>query len=200
MRASFPSLAALLCAATLLSACAVPGHDEIQAQFDAGLVAYDAGNYQVAYKTWGKIADYDLAALRNIALMLRKGQGVKKDPETALRKMLQAADLGLVTAQYDAAEMIANGEAGPADVAAAIPWYARAADGGHPVAALQLAKLYDEGKAVPQNLKEARRLYKIAADAGMEDAAKRLAELGGPPTQPAAAQGPLPPVGGHIGH
>ncbi len=195
MRASSSSLAGLFVSAVLLAACAsAPNHDEIQATFGAGLKAYDAGDYPTAYQTWGKIDEYDLAALRNVALMLRKGQGVAKDPKKALIKMLQAADLGLVTAQADAGEMIANGEAGPPDKAAAIPWLARAAEVGHPIAAFELAQIYDEGKAVPQDLKEACRLYQIAADAGIAEAARRLQVLQAPPTLPAAAQGPLPPT------
>ena len=200
MRASFSSLAGLVACAALLAACAAPGHDEIQAQFAAGLKAYDAGDYGAAYKTWGDIDDYDLAALRNVALMLRQGKGVAKDPKTALRKMLQAAEQGLPTAEADAGEMIANGEAGPPDKVAAIPWLARAAAGGHPIAAFELGQIYEEGKAVPQDLNEARRLYKIAAEAGMPDAVQRLKDLDGAapalpaaaPAAPAAAQSQIP--------
>jgi len=195
MRVSFP--AGLVLCTALLGACATPSHEEIQARFDAGLKSYDAGDYTSAYNTWHDIDEYDLAALRNVALMLRKGQGVEKDPKAALRMMLAAADLGLVTAMADAGEMIADGEAGPPDIPAAIVWLARAVEGGHPIAAFRLAKIYDEGTAVPRNLKEARRLYRIAADAGIADAARRLAELDAPapaPAPPPAAQGPLPPV------
>jgi uncharacterized protein len=179
--------------AVLIGGCAGPGHGEIQAAFDAGLRAYDAGDYKSAYKTWGKIDEYDLAALRNVALMLRKGQGVDKDPKTALRKMLQAADVGLVTAQADAGEMILNGEGCPPDPAGAVPFLARAAAEGHPVAALELARILDEGKAVPQDLKQAHRLYEIAAAAGLPEAIQRLKELDAAP--PPAPQDPLPPPG-----
>lgn len=191
-------MAGLVACAAVLAACAgPPAHDEIQASFDAGLKAYDAGDFKTAYKTWSRIDDYDLAALRNAALMLRKGQGVDKDPKTALTKMLRAADLGLATAQADAGEMLADGEAGPPDEAAAIPYLTRAAEAGHPIAAFELAEIYQRGKAVPQDLKQARRLYQIAADAGMPEAAQRLKQLDGPPaapTLPAATQGPLPPT------
>jgi TPR repeat protein len=162
----------------LLAACAAPTHEEIQSSFDTGLTSYDTGDYKAAYKIWGKIEEYDLAALRNVALMLRKGQGVEKDPKTALKKMLQAADLGLITAQADAGEMIANGEAGPPDKAAAVPWLKRAADAGHPIAAFELGQIYEEGKAVPRDMNEACRLYRIGAGAGLQAAEQRLKELG----------------------
>jgi uncharacterized protein len=191
MRASFSRLAGLAVCMVVLAACAgVPSHDEIMVSFDAGLKAYDAGDYQTAYSTWGDIEDYDLAALRNVALMLRKGKGVRKDPKKALEKMARAAELGLVTAQADLGEMLAGGEAGPPDKAAAVPWLALAAASGHPIAAFELAQIYDEGTAVPQDLAKARLLYQAAADAGIADAAKRLEILGAAPaaTPPAASK------------
>lgn len=178
---SFP-VALLFCAA-LLAGCATPNHEEMQATFDAGLKQYDAGDYKGAYDTWHKIEDVDLAALRNVALMLRKGQGVAKDPKAALSKMQQAADMGLATAQADLGEMLLNGEAGPRDVAAAVPWLARAAAAGHPIAAFQLGKLYEDGDGVPKDLENARRLYQIAAKAGVEGATERLQALPPPPPQ-----------------
>ena len=183
--------------AVLMAGCATPSHDEIQATFGAGLKAYDAGDYKSAYKTWGEIEDYDLAAMRNVALMLRKGQGVDKDPKTALKKMLVAAELGLATAQADAGEMIAQGEAGPPDKAAAAPWLGRAAAAGHPIAALELARIYEGGQGVPADMKEACRLYRQAAAFGLPEATARLKELGTncPLPAPPAVQGPLPPVG-----
>lgn len=188
MRASFFLVVVF---AVLIGGCASPSHDEIQSTFDAGLKAYDAGDFKTAYKTWGRIDEYDLAALRNVALMLRKGQGVDKDPKAALRKMLQAADVGLVTAEADAGEMILNGEGCPPDPAGAVPWLARAAHEGHPIAALELAKILDQGKAVPQDLKQAHQLYEIAAAAGLPEAIQRLKELdaAAPPTA-----SPLPPT------
>ena len=45
--------------------------------------AYDAGDYPAAYKIWSGIDRYDLAAMRNVAMMLRTGQGVQKDPKKA---------------------------------------------------------------------------------------------------------------------
>lgn len=196
MRVTWSSILGTLACAVLATGCATPTHEEIQASFNNGLKAYDAGDFRNAYKTWGDIEDHDLAAMRNVALMLRKGQGVEKDPKTALRKMLRAADLGLVTAQADVGEMIAQGEAGPPDKAAAVPWLSRAANAGHPVAALELARILEEGQAVPADLKESCRLYEIAAGFGLSEATQRLKDLGGKCTlSPVpATQGPLPPV------
>jgi TPR repeat protein len=168
----------LVVVAGLLGGCAsAPSHEDMQATFDAGLKDYDAGDYKAAYDKWHKIDGYDLAALRNVALLLRRGQGVPKDPKAALAKMGQAADAGLPTAQADLGDMLLKGEAGPPDPAAAAPWLARAAAAGHPIAAYQLAQLYETGTGVPKDIEAARKLYERAAKAGVNEAAARLAAL-----------------------
>jgi len=169
----------------LLAACAsIPTHEEIRSTFNAGLAQYDAHDYAAAYKTWKSIEDVDLAALRNVALMLRDGKGVARNPKAAQDKMQQAAEDGLVTAQADLADMLLKGEAGPPDVKAALPWLALAAEAGHPVACFQLADLYEHGKGVDRDIEKARKLYKVAAKAGMAEAKARLDAL--PPEPPVA--------------
>jgi len=158
----------------------------MQATFNAGLAQYDAGDYQAAYRTWHGIEDVDLAALRNVAVMLRKGQGVDKDLKAARIKMERAAEAGLATAQADLGDMLLTDE--PRDVAAALPWLARAAAAGHPLAAYQLAGLYERGDGVPKNLEIARKLYQEAAAAGLDDAVKALQNLPPAPAPSPAAQ------------
>jgi uncharacterized protein len=190
MQTRIPSLMGLCLCGALLSACAsAPSHDELQSAFAAGLKEYDAGNYKGAYDQWHKIDDYDLAAMRNVALLLRKGQGVEKDPKTALKMMGQAADAGLVTAQADLGDMLLKGDAGSPDPKAAAPWLARAAEGGHPIAAFELAQLHEQGTGVPKDLTLARRLYEAAAKAGVAGAAEHLATL--PPARVSVTPTPL---------
>jgi FOG: TPR repeat, SEL1 subfamily len=174
----------------MLAGCATPpSHDQIQAAFDQGLKAYDAGDYKTAYATWHDIEADDLAALRNVALMLRKGQGVEKDPKAALQKMARAADTGLATAQADLGEMLLNGEGTARDPKAAAEWLGRAAASGHPLAAYALAQLYETGDGVDKDLAKARALYQAAADAGYAQAAKRLSAL---PASTEPAPKPIP--------
>lgn len=186
MRTRPPFLFALGLCGVLLGACASETSTaEIKAAFDDGLKDYDAGNYADAYKKWKSIDEVDLAAMRNVALMLRTGKGVRKDPEAARGIMEQAAAAGLVTAQADLGEMLLNGEGGQPDPKAAIPWLQMAADAGHPIAAYQLGLLYEQGTAVPKDVEKARKLYEVAAKAGMTEAEDRLKAL--PPQAPQAA-------------
>jgi TPR repeat protein len=145
--------------------------------FDSGVAAYDAKNYPEAFKIFSSIDDRDVAAMRNVALMLRKGQGTAKDPKAAEAMYARAAQGGLATAAADLGEMLLNGEAGTPDPKAALPWLMGAAEAGHPVAALEAGEIVEAGTAGPKDLVTARKLYQIAADAGMEEARKRLASL-----------------------
>lgn len=151
--------------------------------FDTGVAAYDAKHYEEAFRIFSSIDDRDLAAMRNVALMLRRGQGVAKDPKAAEEMYARAAQGGLPTAAADLGEMLLNGEGGPPDPKAALPWLLGAASAGHPIAALQAAEILDEGTALPRDIPMARKLYTIAAKAGMAEAQTRLEAL--PPDPPA---------------
>jgi hypothetical protein len=181
MRASI----AVLSLALMTSACGtVKDSEELKTIFDRGVAAYDAGNYPEAFALFKSIDQEDVAAARNEGIMLRKGQGVAKDPEEAERVLQLAAEDGLPTAQYDYAEMLMDGEAGPPDVKGALPWLTLAASAGHPIAEYRLGTLYERGEYVPKDIEKAKTLYADAAGRGVTAAADRLKALGGPPPQP----------------
>ena len=185
-----PALA-FLCAALSLSACA-SGDAPTQSRFDEGTAAYDAGHYKRAYKIFRELADEsDIAALRNVALMERKGLGTEKDPEAAMADFKDAAEKGLPTAQADLAEMYLNGEAGPPDPKAALPWLQRAVAANHPMAQFHLAELYEKGEVVPKDLHMAEFLYAAAAAHGVQAATERLSVLKGFPA-PRTPEDPPP--------
>jgi uncharacterized protein len=178
---------ACLCGAVLCACVSPTSHEEITAAFDAGVKAYDAGDYKTAYAKWKSIEEVDLAAMRNLALLLRKGQGVKKNPKAAREMMLVAAEDGLVTAQADLGDMLLKGEAGKPDPAAAAPWLEQASQAGHPRAAFELGQLYEQGSGVKKDIERARKLYRQAADAGVKEAEEALKTLPPAPPSPAAA-------------
>jgi TPR repeat protein len=172
---------AALCAA--LAACAAkPLPPE---QFDEAVKAYDDGDYAKAFAIFKDRAKSDVAAMRNVALMLRKGEGVAQDPAAARQWMLRAAIAGLPTAQADLGEMLLDGEGGPPDPAAALPWLQLAATASHPIAQFQLGEIYEAGQVVPQDLKLAKQYYAAAATHGVKAARDRLAELNGMPEEEA---------------
>ena len=149
-----------------------------RARFQQGVALYDAGRFAEAFKIFEDLADTDAAAARNAGLMLRKGQGVARDPQRAMRMFEWAGLAGLATAQADLGEMLLNGEGnGVPDAKAALPWLKLAAVAHHAIAQYHLGTLYESGTAVPRNLNEAKRLYREAAANGVKPAADRLAVL-----------------------
>src|SRR5690349_24132548 len=181
MHKIFPLLTLVFCALFAMPAGA-RSSEEIAATFNSGVTAYDAGDYEKAFKIWWELRYEDLAAMRNLGMMLRKGQGTEKDPQKAAEIYQRAAEAGLPTAQADLADMYLKGELGPPDLARALPLLEAAAAANHPVAQFQLGQFYETGAPplVPQNLEVARQLYAAAAKHGMPEAAARSAYLGPP--------------------
>ena len=165
--------------------------DELKAIFDQGVIDYDAGRYDEAFRIFKSIDGEDVAAMRNEGLMLRKGLGTAKDPRAAEDILERAAEAGLPTAQYDLAEMYLNGEVGDPDPEAALPWLKRAAASHHPMAEFRLGQMLEEGKLLDKDIKAARAFYGEAAAAGVPGAKERLAALGNPVP---GAQPPLMPA------
>ena len=188
MRKLVPIVPLFLCA--LGSGCvSAETGESLKTSFDSGVAAYDAGDYPKAFQIWSAIDTDDLAAMRNVAMMLRKGQGTQKDPKAAEDMFEKAAEAGLPTAQADLADMLLKGEAGPPEPQRALPLLQAAAAANHPVAQFELAQMYETGDLVPKDLDVARNLYAASASHGLVDAQARLQALGG-----AAPQGTAPPV------
>jgi len=169
-------IAVLVWMAVAGNAMALSG-TELSAQFDRGLKAYDAKQYPAAFQIWWQIKDEDLAAMRNVALMLRKGLGVPKDPRKAEGILRTAAAAGMPNAQVDLAEMYLNGETGVPRPKRALPLLKRAADAGHPLGQYLLGQMYEDGNGVPKDINRAAELYISSARGGLEEAKERLASL-----------------------
>jgi len=165
---------------------------EIAADFATGVAAYDAGDFEKAFKVWWELRFEDLAAMRNLGMMLRKGIGTEKNPKRAEEIYLRAAEVGMPTAQADLADMYIKGDLGPPDLAAALPLLARAAAANHPGAQFQLGEFYETGAPplVPKDLEKARELYAAAAQSGMPEAIARSQFLGPPAAQATANAAP----------
>ncbi|MBX3506453.1 MAG: sel1 repeat family protein [Parvibaculum sp.] len=172
-----------------------PSVAENAERFNEGLAAYDSGDFSRAFDLWLPIAqDNDLAAMRNVALLLREGKGVQKDAPRALYFFERAGRAGLVSAQVNAAFMHLNGEGTAQDYKTASFWFHAAAIAGVPAARYNLGVLYERGLGVDEDPARALAWYALAAQTGHERALKRLTELvpslPGPPA-PSEADAPL---------
>ncbi|MEQ9225637.1 MAG: tetratricopeptide repeat protein [Parvibaculum sp.] len=162
------------------------GPEERSERFDKGVAAYDAGDFAQAFEIWLPLAQNDdLAAMRNVALLLRQGKGTAPDPERALYFYERAGRGGLVSAQVNAAFMHLDGDGIPQDYKQASFWFHAAAVAGVPVARYNLGVLYERGLGVERDPARALAWYALAAQAGHQKALERLTllvpSLPGPP-------------------
>ena len=196
MHKIFPLFTAFFCACLAMAGTVEARTSaEIAAVFSSGVTAYDAGDYEKAFKIWWDLRYEDLAAMRNLGMMLRKGQGTQKDPQKAEEIYLRAAEVGMPTAQADLADMYLKGELGPPSLDRALPLLVRAAAANHPGAQYQLGEFYETGAPplVPQDLEIARQLYAAAARSGLPEAIARSQFLGPPAAAAPAGGAPAKP-------
>lgn len=172
-----------------------PSEAQQKVLFDEGVAAYDAGNFTQAYEIWLPLAQRDdLAAMRNVALLLREGRGVERDPERALYFYERAARGGLVSAQLNTAFMYLEGDGIPQDYKTASFWFHAAAIAGVPAARYNLGVMYEKGLGVEKDPARALAWYALAAKVGHQGALERLTEL--VPSLP----GPPPPSDADAAH
>ncbi len=104
--------------------------------FDKGLAAYNAGDYQTALSEWIILADGGNAdAQYNIGQMYRNGLGVIQGYTEAAIWYRLAANQGLVLAQHNLGMMYVNGEGVIQNVVIAHMWFNIASANGYDVAA-----------------------------------------------------------------
>ena len=164
-------------------------------RFREGVEAYDKGDFSTAFKIWLPLAQQaDLAAMRNVALLLRTGKGVQRDPARALWFYEEAGSKGFALAQVNAAFMHLEGDGVPKNLEAAAFWFHAAARAGSPIAQYNLAVMYEGGRGVEKDMAKALGWYALAARAGSKPAIARLETLvpalAGPPAPERAPKSP----------
>ncbi len=141
-----------VCLALLIVACG----DEKDILFQAGVNAYNRGDYETALKKFLPLAKQGLAAAQlNLGLMYANGQGGPQDYTEARKWYRRAADQGAAGAQHNLGVMYYEGQGGPKDYVLASMWLT--------LAAAQDAKFAEAGdfiedKLTPDQLAETQRL------------------------------------------
>ncbi len=157
----------LLVVAALAVGLAMPvwGQD-----FDAGLAAYERGDYAAALKEFRPLAEQgDAAAQTFLGVMYENGEIVPQDDAEAARWYRLAAEQGFSVAQMSLGLMYYNGRGVPQDDAEAMRWYRLAAEQGDADAQTGLGFMYDNGTGVPQDYVQAHMWFNLAASGGNED-------------------------------
>ncbi len=146
--------------------------------FEAAVVAYEAGDYVVARQAWLALASRgDPAAERNIGHLYRNGLGGPQNFGKAAEWYRRAAEKGLARAQANLGNMYLRGQGVPQDPVEATAWFERAARQGHVISQYNLGLLYETGLGVAADEALALGWYHLAAKAGHRRSLERLSVL-----------------------
>ncbi len=170
------ALIAVLCAGFILvlTAC-TDERARTGAEFNAGVTAYEQGDYATALREWRPLAEQGNAnAQFMLGLMYYKGGGVPQDHARAVKWYRKAAAQGVAEAQFNLGLIYAHGRGVPQDYAEAAKWYRKAAEQGIAKAQNNLGVRYAKGRGVPQDYAEAVKWYRKAAAQGYATAQYNL--------------------------
>jgi TPR repeat protein len=154
MKPSSPLILAL--SACLLAAMAftvgVHAQAKENANFEAGIAAYQANDLPLAYKMFLAAAkEGHVDSQFNVALMYERGIGVGKDEKEAAVWYGKAASQGSAAAQFNLGVLYENGRGAKIDFVKANEWYRKASVQGDALAIGNLGMLYVRGQGVKEN-------------------------------------------------
>ena len=124
---------------------------------DAGIEAYERGDYATALSEWRPLAEQgDAVAQYNLGVLYDAGYGVSQDYGQARQWFEKAAAQGYANAQHDLGRLFYYGHGVPQDFVQAHKWYNLAAANGHKVAATFRDSLVEQ--MTPADISEAQKL------------------------------------------
>ncbi|MDB4254942.1 sel1 repeat family protein [bacterium] len=114
--------------------------------YDKGLEAAQAGDFQTALQEWRPLAEQgDADAQKDLGVMYFTGQGVTQDYDEAVKLYRLAAEQGNVAAQSNLAEMYYKGQGVPQDFDEAAKWLHLVAKDGSAPAQYMMGLTYEAG-------------------------------------------------------
>ena len=132
---------------------------------DNGMLAYEDGNYQRAFKKYMICAEAgDELSQYMVGIMYKNGQGVNQDYKKAFDWVSKSANQGYYFAQHKLTEFYELGIGVLKDDKSAFSWNLKAAEQGHAISQYNAAQNYREGRGVLKNYKKAVTWYKKAAE------------------------------------
>jgi hypothetical protein len=161
------------------------------ADYQAGLDAYESGDYGAAFREFKLPADQGFASAQyNLGFMYENGQGVSQNYKEAVRWYRKAAEQGHASAQNNVGLMYKNGQGVAQDYKEAVRWYRKAAEQGDAGAQYNLGFMYDRGTGVLNDNVTAHMWYNVAGANGSKMGADNrvIIEKNMTPAQIAEAQ------------
>lgn len=148
-----PSRSAFELLLPLVAIAALP----VFADFQAGVDAYQKGDYVAAAKEWRPLAEQgDAPAQFNLGLLFLDGHGVPQNPAEAANWFRRAAEQDYTEAQHNLGAMYASGQGVKRDYIQAYKWLDLCAAKGNAGCASQRDQL--TRKLKPSQIAEAQRL------------------------------------------
>ena len=137
------------------------------ADYQAGMDAYNRGDYATALREWRPLAELGIAPAQfNLGLLYANGQGVPQDYVQARQWYEKAAIQGDALAQLNLGVIYGNGKAVPEDYQLALYWFRLSANQGNAMAQTKLGLMYERGNGVPQDVVLAQKWYILGAANG----------------------------------
>ena len=149
----FQMLALNVClVATMLFAVETHAQAKENANFEAGIAAYQANNLPLAYTEFLTAAKEGHSDSQfNVALMYEQGIGIAKNEKEAVVWYGKSASQGNSAAQFNLGVLYENGRGTAIDFAKANEFYRKASVQGDPLAIGNLGMLYVRGQGVNEN-------------------------------------------------
>jgi len=141
-----------------------------EAGLDAGIAAYQRGDYVAARAAWAPLASAgDAEAQYYLGNLHAKGEGVARDLGQALYWFRAAAEQGEPYGQFALGYVYEHGLGAAPDQAAAVHWYRAAAAQGNLAAGNNLGLMYEQGRGVARDYVRAYAWYvRAAAGPGLD--------------------------------
>jgi TPR repeat protein len=137
------------------------------ADYQAGMEAYNRGDYATALREWRPLAELGLAPAQfNLGLLYANGQGAPQDYVQARQWYEKAAIQGDALAQLNLGDIYGNGNGVPKDYQLALHWFRLSANQGNAMAQTKLGLMYERGNGVPQDVVMAQKWYILGAANG----------------------------------
>ena len=117
------------------------------ADWEAGVDAYDAGDFQTALKNWIPLAEQgDARAQIHVYMMHSHGEGVTQNDKEAMRWLRLAVEQGDARAQFELGGEYKVGLSVTRDFKEAMKWHRLAAEQGYADAQFALGTMYLKGQ------------------------------------------------------
>jgi len=140
-----------------------PGFAQAAGSYEAGIEAYNTGNYQKALELFKPFAELgDGLAQSTLGLMYQRGMGTLKNDKKAVKWYGKAAEQGVGLAQVNLGFMYDHGLGVQQDYAEAVKWYRMAAEQGEGRGQLNLGIKYGKGHGVSQDYVQAHKWFNLS--------------------------------------